>query len=243
MTFSFTRRHKWPSSGLERALKISFQPGLQNPVVLDVGAHYGESLPVIDKTKRGLLKYYGFEPDPDSFLVLRREALRFGILPTHVFQVAVGDSNSTVTFHKTQASAVSGVLKPEPELSVRVPSGDHRILAEIGVQQVKLDSFAADRKISRIDVLKVDTEGYDLRVLEGATALLEGGRIRVIMTEVFFVKYRQDQSFFWDIAALMHQFDYKFVDLFDIRRTQQGRLYTANAIWVCEDVAIDQGYF
>jgi len=46
-----------------------------------------------------------------------------------------------------------------------------------------LDAFCARREIDRIDLLKVDTEGYDLEVLKGSQRMLDGGRVKVIIVE------------------------------------------------------------
>ncbi len=46
-----------------------------------------------------------------------------------------------------------------------------------------LDQFTASRNITKIHFLKVDAEGYDLAVLEGATSLLRSGAIDIFMFE------------------------------------------------------------
>jgi hypothetical protein len=88
----------------------------------------------------------------------------------------------------------------------------------------------------------VDAEGYDLEVLRGAASALREQRIKVVLSEVFFVAYRQGQCYFWDIASYLAEMDYRFVNLFDTRDTSQGRLYTGNGLWVSRDVAAANGY-
>ena len=47
-----------------------------------------------------------------------------------------------------------------------------------------VDLFCREQGIPRIDVLKIDTEGYDLEVLKGARELLASGKVAYVMTEV-----------------------------------------------------------
>src|SRR5260221_1686639 len=46
-----------------------------------------------------------------------------------------------------------------------------------------LDSAAEQMGIERIDLMKIDVEGYETRVLAGATRLLKEGRVRAILCE------------------------------------------------------------
>jgi hypothetical protein len=57
----------------------------------------------------------------------------------------------------------------------------------IGREEVRLatiDEMASELRADRIDLLKIDTEGYEERVLRGAGALLAGGAIQVVLAEV-----------------------------------------------------------
>jgi hypothetical protein len=47
----------------------------------------------------------------------------------------------------------------------------------------RLDEFCGRNSIREIGFLKVDTEGYDLEVLKGATALFNQGRIGIVQLE------------------------------------------------------------
>ena len=54
---------------------------------------------------------------------------------------------------------------------------------------------------------------------------------------MFFVKYRKNQCYFWDIASYLQKYNYSFVNLYDTRNTSQGRLYTGNGLWISNDLA------
>ena len=48
------------------------------------------------------------------------------------------------------------------------------------MQVEKLDNFFAENKIQSIDILKIDTEGFELQVVEGAKETLNKTKIIVI---------------------------------------------------------------
>ena len=116
-------------------------------------------------------------------------------------------------------------MRPAEGLGARVPTGDHRVLQEFDVDVVSIDALLEDRGLTEVDVLKVDAEGYDLEVLKGARKALEAGHISAVLTEVFFVSYREGQKFFWDIASFLDEVGYYFVNLFDTHETGQRSLH------------------
>jgi FkbM family methyltransferase len=56
-------------------------------------------------------------------------------------------------------------------------------IAPITVKCPTVDLFCAERKIKKIDVLKIDTEGFDLEVLKGADAMLKRGAVSFVYLE------------------------------------------------------------
>lgn len=235
---------EWPSDAIRAAVDLSRSSSSGNPsVVFDVGAHHGESLHHFADLVPAQFRYFGFEPNPESYakLVTAAESIPERVVPTF-FPFAVGAAHGAVDFQVTRASAVSGVLKPEPELMTRVPTGDHKVERQIEVEQVSIDDVCFKYGLDKIAILKIDTEGYDLEVLKGASTTLSRGIVDVVVCEVFFVRYREGQAFFWDIAAFIEGLDFSFVDFFDSRKTHQKRLYTANAVWVSPEFSQKLGY-
>jgi FkbM family methyltransferase len=51
------------------------------------------------------------------------------------------------------------------------------------VDIITLDEFAAKHHLSKIDILKIDTEGYEPFVFQGAKRLLREHRIRLFIFE------------------------------------------------------------
>jgi len=78
-----------------------------------------------------------------------------------------------------------------------------------------LDSFCAEQDVIHIDLLKTDTEGFDLELLKGAEGLLRSKQIRFILTEATFHPDDSYQTSFFRVAKYLSGFGYCFVDLYD----------------------------
>src|SRR5690606_8312273 len=85
------------------------------------------------------------------------------------------------------------------------------------IQIRRIDDFCEERSIGKIDFMKIDTEGYELSVLEGADSMLRAQRIDILHIEA--APYKTDQYFvpYADLMDRMRQYDY---DLFGIYEQQ-----------------------
>lgn len=70
------------------------------------------------------------------------------------------------------------------------------------VEAIALDDFARLRGLSRIDVMKLDVEGAEYEILQGATSLLEAQKIGVVLFE-FGAPHVHSRTFFRDIWQLL----------------------------------------
>ena len=235
----------WPEAGIKAAIHfISTGRQKAEPLsVIDVGGHQGETLRAFANNV-DRFSYFSFEPNPQSFEILAScaQSLANDNRDIRVKNAAVGAEDGRVQFHVVQATAVAGILKPVEGLSERVPGGDHEIAQVIDCELVKLDTLCDASSEVSVDLLKIDTEGFDLEVMKGAKNALARGHFGAVLSEVFFVPYRQDQAYFWDLATFMQTMGYHFVNLYDCRDTSQGRLYTGNGLWLSPTLATQAGF-
>jgi hypothetical protein len=100
------------------------------------------------------------------------------------------------------------------------------------VQACTLDRFCAEHAITHIDLLKTDTEGADLLVLQGAKSMLSQGAIEVVMAEVFFVPTYEGQATFDEIAGFLKTYGFAIFNLYIGRETPGGQACYGNAIFI-----------
>lgn len=147
-------------------------PWVQPVLVFDVGANVGES------TASYLAAFpaaevYCFEPVASTFATLESRFASEGRV--HCRRLAFGESKASRTISVGADSSLAS-LSP----SSAVPEGAGR--SEV-VAVNTIDEFAAAEGLDRIGFLKIDTEGHDLSVLEGAKGMLDRQAIDLIEVE------------------------------------------------------------
>ncbi len=138
-------------------------------VVVDVGAYVGLYTIALAQRTGPSGRVYSFEPDPQNCAVLRKHIeLNEVSERVEVHQLAVGDKDGFVPF--TAGRDSQSVI------------GSNSFIAE-AVRMMRLDAILPS---DRVDVLKVDVEGFEEKVLQGAEVLLSDKerKPRVIFMEV-----------------------------------------------------------
>jgi FkbM family methyltransferase len=124
-----------------------------NSTMIDVGALQGGSL--YPFAKKGW-HVYAFEPDPVNREHLRKRMAHFPLV--HIDDRAVSNCVShSAPFYASDES---------PGISCLSPFRDtHEEICQVST--ITLSAFCREKDITSVDFLKIDTEGYDLMVLEG----------------------------------------------------------------------------
>jgi len=152
-------------------------PTLRKATILDVGANHGAYASLLkDLVPDSVI--YAFEPHPGTFSVLQQKAAQKGFI---AMQLAVSDTAGPMRLYdfadqdgSTQASLDENTISFQNNSEV----------VSHAVQSTILDNFAQEFQIGTIDLLKIDTEGFDLAVLKGAARLLVERRIKLIQFEI-----------------------------------------------------------
>ncbi|MFE9934514.1 FkbM family methyltransferase [Streptomyces sp. NPDC005533] len=174
------------------------QPARQTHVI-DIGANpIDGDPPYRDMLRAGLCRVTGFEPQPDALEALERHK---GPLETYLPD-AIGDG-ATHTLRVTTASGMTSLFRPDPK-RLRLFNGFTewgRIREEIPVITRRLDDV---EEVSAFDLLKIDIQGAELMVFQGAPEKL--AEAVAIHTEVSFVPLYEGQPAFGDVdQELRHQ--------------------------------------
>ena len=147
----------------------------------------------------GKLNYIGFEPDS-------RSSLEF---PGKVHPVALGKRREVKTLHLCRKPEVSSFLTPNSEF---INQGFHRperfdVVEQIDIQVVPMDDYF-EEGVSNI--LKLDVQGFELEVLQGANRILENAVS--VELEVEFQELYKNQPLFGEISNFLNSKGFVFVD-------------------------------
>jgi FkbM family methyltransferase len=132
---------------------------------LDVGAHAGFFTLLGSRLVGPEGKVVAFEPLPENLKFLRLHLGANRIENVTVLDAAVSDSQGVAYFAEGR-NTHTGELSPDGQIRVRT---------------VKLDELLADGIIPAPNVIKIDVEGAELRVLQGAEQILEHATTRAVL--------------------------------------------------------------
>jgi FkbM family methyltransferase len=102
---------------------------------------------------------------------------------------------------------------------------------QVLIEVKRLDDVCTENGIERIDILKTDTEGFDAKVLMGASALLGAGKIRCVVSEVGFLDDKQHTPF-TQIYDILTRNSFQFAGLFELTYLRDGGCDFGNAMFV-----------
>jgi FkbM family methyltransferase len=158
---------------LQKSASLPTPDGAAVKHVVDVGANVGEWLELVAATHGDHpFAALAFEPSQSALTLLQA---RFGADPgVHILNVALGDEPGVQSFFEEVAAGKGSSFVP----GFLRAAGSSR-----AVQVTTLDEAVSARGWEHVDMLKIDAEGYDLRVLRGAKHLLALRRIGVVQFE------------------------------------------------------------
>lgn len=177
-------------------------------VVVDIGA---QNLENEDHVYAGLARQglaarvIGFEPLEHR----RQERLGAATAQIELLPAFVGDGGSHV-FHINQPDATSSLL-PFNEDVIRRLRGLHDLQTARTEDAVTLTLDAALAGEARVDFLKLDIQGFELRAFEHATAVL--ARTQVVHCEVSFVEIYKGQALFAEVEQFLRAQGFELIDL------------------------------
>lgn len=175
-------------------------------VVVDVGAHHGwffhcwrDWCPEAE--------VHAFEPTPESYLRCQK---LYGAEPaTTLVNAAVGSSSGTARLHVLAESAVSNsLLQPD---SAAWDAIEYRTgaIAAIEVPVLTLDQYAEQNRLVEVHLLKIDVQGAELDVLDGARRLLP--HVRYVFVESAIRPLYRDGARFTEVVERMREHGFHLI--------------------------------
>jgi len=140
-------------------------------VVLDVGANIGfTSSMFANEVPSGHV--YGFEPSPQVFPRLNETLALNGFTNCSTYQLGMGKEPGALAFYDDPGSASAS----------HIVSGDNAYnVPTTSIEVSTIDAFVKKEGLTRVDMIKIDVEGFELDVLAGAVETLARFRPKVYL--------------------------------------------------------------
>ncbi len=174
----FTHRG-WFEEGEQEFCRRYLRAGM---TVVDVGAYIGVYACFLATLVGPQGRVHAFEPFPRSFERLTENIARNGLTNVFANRQAVfsGHGAQSIYIYAPPFESLSSLVHAEQSRT----GGMLRSGTRMVVDTISLDDYCGDRGIPRIDLLKLDAEGAESKILEGAQVLLREERVGCLLFEL-----------------------------------------------------------
>lgn len=193
--------------GLIRMLKFFLKPGMY---FLDLGANIGYFSALASALVGPGGRVFAFEPSPVCCARLSENLC--GFEQAGIYKYAASDTNGRRAFYLHSRESGWGSLL-----------ADHDLTECVHVDTIRLDDWAQEAGIQRLDFVKIDIEGSEYAALLGARRLLRGFR-PIVVAELNGVCLARNRHTPDDVLRLLREAGY------DCKRTQDSVIGTPSAI-------------
>lgn len=218
----------------------------QSPVIFDVGANSGASLEEFKAYWQKSIVHC-FEPQEECWLELKEKSKKYDKSSIVINKTAVGERveknvnfysheiNSGLSgFNKINLDSIDSVYLNELKASHNDSNLDnyidklnHQRLVDI----IRLDEYIRSAKIDKINLLKIDTQGFEPEILAGLGEKIKD--VEVIVTELMFYDYYNRSLSFSDIEKYLLPAGFQLYDISHIAKNpMNGRTDWVDVIYV-----------
>jgi FkbM family methyltransferase len=191
--------------------------------IFDVGANVGQSAQAFAREFRRST-IHSFEPMPAAYRRLEELAKASGGR-IKAYKLACGTSSRHMDIAVDLDSPSS---LNQLDFETTTPSSHKQ---KVRIQIAAIDDICVQQGITRIDILKTDTEGYDAEVLAGARRMLSEGRVQCIICEVGFLgdKHHTDLT---KVFLFLHELGFEIAGIYEPSYFSNYRIDFTNALFV-----------
>jgi len=228
-----------------REKTIKYLIKAKEPLILDVGANIGTSVEEFKNWWPGS-SVHCFEPQQECWGKLEEFSSKFNDNRVVINKCAVGNvqNNNAVFYTHDINSGVSGFNKININSQdsirlnnlidkdlVKVQQYEESLNYERNVKVIRLDDYLNNLNIKNINLLKIDTQGFEPQVLEGLGERLSD--VDVVITELMFFDYYERSLSFSDIERFLLPAGFKLYDISHIvKDPMNGRTDWVDVIYV-----------
>jgi FkbM family methyltransferase len=190
---------------------------IKNPIIFDVGGNRGQS---IEKFKRIFSNpiIHSFEPIKSEFDFMCKKFKDDKNVYLNNF--ALGNQIEEKEFNITAKTGTSSFNEINPNTNwLKIRSKQYKTTPKdyvISRQKVKiytLDQYCLDKKINEIHFLKIDTQGYEDKVLKGSINNLKNNKIKAVVAEIIFDNTYNKYFSFSDIEKYITPNNFRMIGI------------------------------
>ena len=187
---------------------------IQKPIIFDCGAKYGSSVERFKKLYPNS-EIHCFEPVKTSIQKIQENFKNNNSIILN--NCGVGDTNEKKVFNEYEGRVgISSFREIKKDTAWAVDRlNEEKEPKKYEVNIITLDKYCSENNINQINILKIDVQGYETNVLEGAKNLLKLSKIDLIEMELHHDNLYNFESSYYDLEKYLIPNKYR---LFSVSR-------------------------
>jgi len=218
---------RWPVFSLSsfHIVKQLVDRGIRPTTVIDVGANKGQFAVAASRLFSGC-RVYAFEPLPDVFSDLVRKVDETKSI--ECFNMAVGARDETLELTVNSHRHSSSILELEESHKAAFPWAKQQTKVKVKVRP--LDAIAEAWNLEPETLLKIDVQGFESQVLQGALTTLK--RVKYVVLEASVIPLYRGEATFLELANFMANEGFEFLGPLDwLADPRNGRVLQLDALF------------
>lgn len=151
-----------------------------NRTMLDVGANIGY-FSVLAASACPSCAVWSFEPAPDTYSLLVENIHANRLANVVANQIALGDRKDVLMLSVYNDQALNAI---RPNIDAVHPFFPEGPIRDIEVPCTSIEEFCQEFDIPKVDIVKIDVEGFEYSVVKGASGLFESNNPPILLCEI-----------------------------------------------------------
>ncbi len=212
--------------------------------ILDVGANVG-LYAILSGVTNPDAQVYAFEPHPNNASRIRKNVAINQLSNVRVTEKAVGAEKQPISLTVPDDMRITRIASNDASFSRQFHQGE-LAYTDIEVVCTTLDHFIDEQKISKVDLIKIDVENFEMEVFKGATSLFARYTPVVFceihmnsVREVFFKEFTEQYDY--QVYAILNNALLEVSDFSEryntrnfllVKRQKRAKFYAADTVGV-----------
>ena len=208
---------------------------------IDIGANVGKYTKLLLAETNS--EVIAFEPLPKAFEELKEIEKNFSSR-LNVYNIGIGNKNSNLELnYSTEKSELASFIQDLDKLSFVDSKNNKKIIVEVMTLDSFFKKYEKTYKEKEIDLLKIDTEGFELEVLNGASETLINKKPKFIQIEFNWHQLFREQTIYKFSKILSNYEVFKILPFgnslikVDPKRPESNIFHLSNFVFIRKDIS------
>lgn len=200
--------------------------GKKKLCILDAGAYIGE-MALGYRQSFPEARIIALEPFPETFEVLKKKTQNQNI---ECYPLALAEETGTAQLQLFKHAPANSMLLPHSNRETVWGEGVLDANGILPIQAVSLIDAFRDFGIQHLDLLKLDVQGMEYKILNGAKTLLQKGAVDYVYLELILLPTYEQQEPFSHYLNLMEETGFELHNMYNLSSIH-GQLRQVDALF------------